>query len=144
MIWTSRAVIGWFEAGQWSCDPSITCGQLLVEILRAMARTKKTVRDKAEGRVPTLAERRQQSRGVKRISMDDNPGNSRNTTAGQNRRKHRKRPGTLALQEIRKFQKCTDLLMRKLPFQRLVKEIARDFVDDIRFKPEAIKALQVG
>ena len=37
---------------------------------------------------------------------------------------HRYRPGTVALREIRKFQKSTDLLIRKLPFQRVVREIA--------------------
>ena len=36
----------------------------------------------------------------------------------------RYRPGTVALREIRKYQKSTDLLLRKLPFQRLVREIA--------------------
>ena len=105
-----------------------------------MARTKKTVRDRAagRGRVPTPAERSQApSRGVKRITMEDN--NQRHK-----KRAYRKRPGTLALQEIRKFQKSTDLLMRKLPFQRLVKEIARDMRSYIRFQPAAIKALQVG
>jgi hypothetical protein len=34
--------------------------------------------------------------------------------------RHRYRPGTRALQEIRKYQKSTDLLIRKLPFARLV------------------------
>ena len=41
---------------------------------------------------------------------------------------HRYRPGTVALREIRKYQKSTDLLIRKLPFQRLVKEISQQFV----------------
>jgi histone H3 len=40
---------------------------------------------------------------------------------------HRFKPGTVALREIRKYQKSTDLLIRKLPFQRLVREIAQDF-----------------
>ena len=40
---------------------------------------------------------------------------------------HRYRPGTVALREIRKYQKSTELLIRKLPFQRLVREIAQDF-----------------
>ena len=40
---------------------------------------------------------------------------------------HRFRPGTVALREIRKYQKTTELLIRKLPFQRLVREIAQDF-----------------
>ena len=38
---------------------------------------------------------------------------------------HRYRPGTVALREIRKYQKSTELLIRKLPFQRLVREIAQ-------------------
>lgn len=33
---------------------------------------------------------------------------------------HRYRPGTLAIKEIRRYQKSTDLLIRKLPFARLV------------------------
>merc|ERR1712133_107610 len=40
---------------------------------------------------------------------------------------HRYRPGTVALREIRRYQKSTELLLRKLPFQRLVREIAQDF-----------------
>lgn len=55
---------------------------------------------------------------------------------------HRYRPGTVALREIRKYQKSTDLLLRKLPFQRLVREIAQDFKRDIRFRSTAISALQ--
>jgi hypothetical protein len=46
---------------------------------------------------------------------------------------HRYRPGTVALREIRKYQKSTDLLLRKLPFQRLVREIAQEFKADLRF-----------
>lgn len=38
---------------------------------------------------------------------------------------HRYKPGTVALREIRKYQKSTELLIRKLPFQRLVREIAQ-------------------
>lgn len=55
---------------------------------------------------------------------------------------HRYRPGTVALREIRKYQKSTDLLIRKLPFQRLVREIAQDFKNDLRFQSTAILALQ--
>jgi histone H3 len=51
-------------------------------------------------------------------------------------------PGTVALREIRRYQKSTDLLIRKLPFQRLVKEIAQDFRQDLRFQSTAILALQ--
>jgi len=55
---------------------------------------------------------------------------------------HRYRPGTVALREIRKYQKSTDLLIKKLPFQRLVREIAQDFKNDLRFQGSAILALQ--
>ena len=55
---------------------------------------------------------------------------------------HRYRPGTVALREIRKYQKSTDLLIRKAPFQRLVREIAQDFKTDLRFQSTAILALQ--
>ena len=40
---------------------------------------------------------------------------------------HRYRPGTVALHEIHCYQKSTELLIRKLPFQRLVREITQDF-----------------
>ena len=53
------------------------------------------------------------------------------------------RPGTVALREIRRYQKSTELLIRKLPFQRLVREIAQDFKTDLRFQSAAIGALQV-
>ena len=48
-------------------------------------------------------------------------------TAGGVKKPHRFRPGTVALREIRRYQKSTELLIRKLPFQRLVREIAQDF-----------------
>ena len=55
---------------------------------------------------------------------------------------HRYRPGTVALREIRKYQKSTELLLRKLPFQRLVREIAQDYKRDLRFQSPAVMALQ--
>jgi histone H3 len=55
---------------------------------------------------------------------------------------HRYRPGTVALREIRKYQKSTELLIRKLPFQRLVREIAQERATDLRFQSIAILALQ--
>uniref|UniRef100_A0A3Q2DFY3 Core Histone H2A/H2B/H3 domain-containing protein n=3 Tax=Bilateria TaxID=33213 RepID=A0A3Q2DFY3_CYPVA len=55
---------------------------------------------------------------------------------------HRYRPGTVALREIRRYQKSTELLIRKLPFQRLVREIAQDFKTDLRFQSSAVMALQ--
>ncbi|BGP15564.1 hypothetical protein JCM10213_001345 [Rhodosporidiobolus nylandii] len=63
---------------------------------------------------------------------------------------HRYRPGTVALREIRHFQKNTDLLLRKLPFARLVREIANEFFEDedghhgvgLRWQSSALLALQ--
>lgn len=56
---------------------------------------------------------------------------------------HRYRPGTVALREIRRYQKSTDLLIRKLPFQRLVRELATDLSKEgIRFQATAILAIQ--
>ena len=55
---------------------------------------------------------------------------------------HRYRAGTVALKDIRHFQKTSALLIRKLPFQRLVREIAQDFKTDLRFQSAAILCLQ--
>ena len=44
--------------------------------------------------------------------------------------------------EIRRYQKSTELLIRKLPFQRLVREIASDFKFDVRFQSHAVLSLQ--
>jgi histone H3/H4 len=55
---------------------------------------------------------------------------------------HRYRPGIVALREIRRYQKSTELLIRKLPFQRLVREIAQDFKTNLRFQSSAVMALQ--
>ena len=52
------------------------------------------------------------------------------------------RPGVMALREIRHYQKSSVLLIRKLPFQRLVREIAQDFKTDLRFQSAAILCLQ--
>ena len=58
------------------------------------------------------------------------------------KRPHQYRPRTVALREIRQYQKSTELLIRKLPFPRLVPEIAQDFKTDLRFQSNAISALQ--
>ena len=54
---------------------------------------------------------------------------------------HRYRPGTVALLEIHQYQKSTELLCRKLPVARLIREIAQDFKTDLRFQASAIAAL---
>ncbi|KAI9697950.1 MAG: centromeric DNA-binding histone H3-like protein cse4 [Candelina mexicana] len=61
------------------------------------------------------------------------------------RKQHRYRPGTLALREIRRYQKGTELLLRKLPFSRLVREIALTLIpsgENLRWQSQAIQALQ--
>ncbi len=55
---------------------------------------------------------------------------------------HRYRPGTVALREIRRYQKSTEALIANAPFKRLVREIATDFRSDIRFQEKAVAALQ--
>ena len=55
---------------------------------------------------------------------------------------HRYRAGTAALKDIRHFQKNTALLIHKLPFQRLVREIAQDYKTELRFQSAAILCLQ--
>ena len=55
---------------------------------------------------------------------------------------HRFRPGTVALREIRRYQKSTEPLLRKAPFQRLVREIAQDFKPDLRFTETSMEAFQ--
>ena len=61
---------------------------------------------------------------------------------GRQVKPHRYREGMVALQDIRHFQKTSALLIRKLPFQRLVREIAQDFKTDLRFQSAAILCLQ--
>ena len=55
---------------------------------------------------------------------------------------HRFRPGTVALREIKRYQKSTELLIKRLPFQRLVREIAQNYKSDLRFQASAVIALQ--
>lgn len=62
--------------------------------------------------------------------------------ASKQHRPHRFRPGTVALREIRRYQKTTELLIRKLPFARLVRELSQERKSDLRFQGSAIAALQ--
>ena len=69
--------------------------------------------------------------------------NPKRVAAQPKKRRRRYRPGTVALREIRRYQKSAGLLMPKLPFQRLVREIARGIVGkDVRFQSTALFALQ--
>ncbi|RID42227.1 hypothetical protein BRARA_J02133 [Brassica rapa] len=50
--------------------------------------------------------------------------------------------GTIGLREIRKYQKSTETLLKKLPFQKLVKEIAQSFKAELRLQRSVVDALQ--
>ncbi|KAJ6652397.1 hypothetical protein lerEdw1_011627 [Lerista edwardsae] len=97
--------------------------------LEVMARTKQTARKSTGGKAP----RKQLATKAARKSAP---------ATGGVKKPHRYRPGTVALREIRRYQKSTELLIRKLPFQRLVREIAQDFKTDLRFQSSAVMALQ--
>lgn len=68
--------------------------------------------------------------------------NYRDPSPEPQKQKRRYRPGYLALQEIRKYQRTTELLIPKLPFQRLVREVMQKFKSDFRFQAAALGALQ--
>ena len=51
----------------------------------------------------------------------------------KDKRKMRWRPGTVALREIKRYQKVTDMLLPKAPFQRLVRQICDTIDSDLRF-----------
>ncbi|CAK7347181.1 unnamed protein product [Dovyalis caffra] len=55
---------------------------------------------------------------------------------------YRHRPGIVALREIHKHHKSTELLIRKLPFQKLVRELEQNFKSDLQFQSYAVLALQ--
>ena len=65
-----------------------------------------------------------------------------NLSSGGIKKLHRYRPGTVALRKIRRYQKSTELLIRKLPFQRFVREVAQDFKGELRFNFHSLCALQ--
>ena len=116
-----------------------------------MARTKKTARKKT-GKSPreqlvTKNPRKkltpvQARKNVAKANQaaQQNLGNPPKT--GGLKRPMRYRPGTVALREIRRYQKTAELLIRKLPFNRLVREVTQDFKTDLRFQAQAIMALQ--
>lgn len=94
-----------------------------------MARTKQTARKQTGAKAPRKA---LANKAARKTAPAD----------GGVKKPHRFRPGTVALREIRKYQKSTELLIRKLPFQRLVREIAADYKSDLRFQSSAVGAIQ--
>lgn len=99
-----------------------------------MARTKQTARKSTGGKSPRKTHATKAAR--KNLPSDGTP---------KVKKPHRFHPGTVALREIRKYQKGVELLVRKLPFQRLVREIAQNAPiekPDLRFQASALAALQ--
>ena len=90
-----------------------------------MARTKVTARKSAGAKAP------RKSKGGKRKSASQSEG-----------KKHRWHPGTVAIREIKRYQKTTNLLLRRAPFSRLVRELAERQKEQLRFQASAISALQ--
>ena len=92
-----------------------------------MARTKRTARkDEVGKKWSTFAKKQPRSQSGK---------------ASAQQQLHRYRPGMVALREIRRYQKSTELLIRKLPFQRLVREILQGFGVGFRVTPAMMMAL---
>ena len=94
-----------------------------------MVRTKQTARKSTGGKAP-------------RKQLASKSARKATPTTGGVKKAHRYRPGTVALREIKRYQKSTALLIRKTPFQRLVREVTQNFKTDLRFQGSAILALQ--
>ncbi|KAM3176040.1 histone H3 h3.3 [Hymenolepis weldensis] len=94
-----------------------------------MARTKQTARKTTGGKAP----RKSLATKAARKSVPSTNGV---------KKPHRYRPGTVALREIRRYQKSTELLICKTSFQRLVREVTQGFRRDLRFQSAAVGALQ--
>ena len=77
----------------------------------------------------------------------DNSKTKEEAPGGVKKRTHRWKPGTVALREIRRYQKSTDNLIPRAPMNRLIDEIATDMLPSssgIRFKAEARDALHLA
>ena len=94
-----------------------------------MARTKQTARKSTGGKAP----RKQLQTKVARKTAP---------ATGGLKKPHRFKPGTVALREVRRYQKSTECLTRRLPFQRLVRECAHGFKAELRFERAAMLCLQ--
>jgi histone H3 len=88
--------------------------------IQQMARTKQTARKSTGGKAP----RKQLSTKAARLNAP---------RTGGIKKPYRYRPGTVALCQIRRYQKSTELLIRKMPFQRLAREIVQDLNTRVSF-----------
>ncbi|KAJ1482325.1 histone H3 [Baffinella frigidus] len=96
-----------------------------------MARTKQTARRSTGGKAPVKALLAKAARKTA-------------PATGGVLKPHRYRPGSVALRDIRRYQKSTELLIRKLPFQRLVRELLErlGIRGCVRVQQSAMMALQ--
>ena len=106
-----------------------------------------SVREAQEELKRVLAKKREEERQKAAVRLAKKGGQK--APKGGVKKCYRYRPGTVALKQIRQYQKSTELLIRKLPFQRLVQEIAGDskiitspLCGKVRFQSAAIMALQ--
>ena len=115
-----------------------------------MARVKQAARKTPAGKHPRYQMLAQQAR-QHQLQQQKAPALPRRRSLvpqlgprGGVKKPHRYRPGTVALREIRRFQKSTDLLIRKAPFQRLVREITEELFKnkELRFQSLSVLALQ--
>ncbi|KAK8383925.1 hypothetical protein O3P69_015988 [Scylla paramamosain] len=86
----------------------------------------------------TTPTKRRRSSLYPRKKSSKGPNKSGNTPA----RRHRFRPGTVALKEIRHYQRTWNTLIPKLSFSRLVREILGEYRSDLRIQSLALQALQ--
>ena len=103
-----------------------------------MARTKQTARKSYGGKAPRAVTGKGKTLATKGVARN----RAQRKSVGGVKKPHRYRPGTVALREIRRYQKSTDLLIAKLPFQRLVREILQDLKDDFRLSLSTVLANQ--
>jgi len=96
-----------------------------------MARTKQTARASTGGKSAR-----------KHVALQARKTKKAVTVIGGVKKPHRYRPGTVAMREIRKYQKSTELMIPKLAFQRLVREIAQNFRTETKWQTTALLALQ--
>jgi histone H3 len=94
-----------------------------------MARTKETACQSTGGKAP-------------RHHLATKAAQKQARHTGGVKKPHRYCPGTVAISEIRKYQKNTDLLIRKAPFQHLVRKIAINFKSDLQMQSTTVLALQ--
>ena len=107
----------------------------------------RSVREAQEELKRVLAKKREEERRKAAARLAKKSGQK--APKGAVKKHYRYRPGTVALKQIRQYQKSTELLIRKLPFQRLVREIAGDseiitspLCGKVRFQSAAVMALQ--